>query len=102
MGGLGFDDIVTSSPTKKQQKDRLRPIKDDDDDEAIVGLGFEIETSSSSSKKKKDRYRDAPSPKSILDRDALIEALNSHNILLKDGQLDMFYAVHIAVAILPI
>jgi len=92
MGGLGFDDIVTSSPTKKQ-KDRLRPIKDDDDVEAIVGLGFEIETSSSSSKKKKkkDRYRDAPSPKSILDRDALIEALNSHNILLKDGQLDIFY-----------
>jgi hypothetical protein len=26
-------------------------------------------------------------------RDALIEALNSHNILLKDGQLDMFYAM---------
>lgn len=67
MGGLGFDDIVTSSPTK----DRL---------------------SNSPKKKKKDRYRDTPSPKSILDRDALVEALNSHNILLKDGQLDIFYA----------
>jgi adenine C2-methylase RlmN of 23S rRNA A2503 and tRNA A37 len=91
MGGLGFDDIVTSSsPTKEQTYRLLRPIKDDDA-KANVGLGGV--DSSPKKKKTKDRYRDAPSPKSILDRDALIEALNSHNILLKDGQLDMFYAL---------
>jgi hypothetical protein len=50
--------------------DRQSPLPDNDD---MGGLGFDdIVTSSSSSptkKKTKDRYRNEPSPKSILDRD---------------------------------
>mmetsp|Transcript_11015 Transcript_11015/g.19225 ORF Transcript_11015/g.19225 Transcript_11015/m.19225 type:complete len:543 (-) Transcript_11015:522-2150(-) len=37
------------------------------------------------------RYRDPLSPKPILDRAALLKALKSNGITLKNGQLDLFY-----------
>ena len=37
------------------------------------------------------RYRDALSPKSILDRPSLTKSLKSNGIVLKHGQLDLFY-----------
>ncbi|KAL7536336.1 hypothetical protein ACHAXR_007091 [Thalassiosira sp. AJA248-18] len=37
------------------------------------------------------RYRDPLSPKPILDRPALLKSLKSNGIILKNGQLDLFY-----------
>ena len=82
--GLGFDDIV---PTTASAAGRQRPRP--------TTTTREEEEEPPPRRKRKDRYRDPPSPKSVLDRDALIEALDSRGIALKVGQLDALYqALH--------
>lgn len=85
--GLGFDDIVPSMAAAAGPKSRTTKLTTT----TIPSRETTTTRRTKARKREKDRYRDPPSPKSILDRDALLDALDHRDIHLKDGHLDAFY-----------
>jgi hypothetical protein len=90
--GLGYDDIMPSIvATTSGSKSRMTRIQNTTPSREKKTTTTTTTTTREKKKGSKDRYRNPPSPKSILDRDALLDALDSRGVRLKDGQLDAFY-----------